>query len=117
GGTQVPLRVIDAVSRYYSEQNANTGGAFETSRRTDEVIDSARNAMADLLNAPGPENIVFGPNMTTLTFHLARSIGHTIRPGDEIVVTDLDHDANVTPWMELQEAGAVVRVVPVHKDD
>jgi cysteine desulfurase family protein (TIGR01976 family) len=117
GGTQVPLRVIDAVSHYYREQNANTGGAFETSRRTDEVVDDARRAMAVLLNAPGPGNIVFGPNMTTLTFHLARSIAHTIRPGDEIVVTDLDHDANVAPWMDLREQGAEVRVVPINKDD
>src|SRR5689334_3386985 len=82
GGTQVPEPVIEAVGRYYREANANTGGYFETSRRTDDVISGARQAMADLLNAPEPETIVFGPNMTTLTFHLARSIADTIRPGD-----------------------------------
>jgi cysteine desulfurase family protein (TIGR01976 family) len=116
GGTQVSQRVIEAVSRYYREQNANVGGPFETSRRTDIVVSSARQAMADLLNAPGPENIVFGPNMTSLTFHLARSFGDTIKPGDEIVITDLDHDANVSPWTDLQAAGAVVRVVGINSD-
>jgi cysteine desulfurase family protein (TIGR01976 family) len=117
GGTQVSQRVIDAVSLYYREQNANTGGAFGTSRRTDEVVDGARRAMADFLNAPRPENIVFGPNMTTLTFHLARSLAHTVRPGDEIIVTDLDHDANVTPWTDLREVGAEIKVVGIRPDD
>jgi cysteine desulfurase family protein (TIGR01976 family) len=116
GGTQVPQRVIDAVARYFREQNANSGGAFLTSQRTDAVVAAAREAMADLLNAPSPETIVFGPNMTTLTFHLARSIAETIRPGDEIVVTDLDHDANVTPWTDLQAAGAVIRAVGIEAD-
>ena len=76
----------------------------------------ARQALMDLLNAPGPENIVFGPSMTALTFHLARSLAETITPGDEIVVTTLDHDANVTPWTDLKAAGAVIRVVGVHDD-
>lgn len=98
GGTQVPQSVIEAVSRYYREQNANVGGAFPTSQRTDDVVRVARQAMTDLLNAPSPDTIVFGANMTTLAFHLARSLAETIRPGDEIVVTCLDHDANVTPW-------------------
>src|SRR5690349_978870 len=84
GGTQVPERVIDAVSGYYREANANTGGYFETSRRTDDIVSGARQAMADLLNAPEPDTIVFGPNMTTLTFQLARSFADQIRPGDEI---------------------------------
>lgn len=113
GGTQVPQGVIDAVSHYYREQNANGGGAFETSRRTDRVTLEARQAMADLLNAPSPETIVFGPNMTTLTFHLARSLAVTIRPGDEVVVTNLDHDANVTPWTDLKAAGAEIKVVDI----
>ncbi len=117
GGTQVPNAVIEAVARCYREQNANVGGAFETSRRADAVVAEARTSMADLLNAPGPETIVFGANMTTLTFHLARSIAETIRPGDEIVVTDLDHDANVTPWTDLQAAGATLRVVGIHPED
>src|SRR5579872_4382881 len=116
GGTQVPARVIEAVSRYYREQNANVGGAFTTSRRTDAVIAEARQAMADLLNAPEPANIVFGANMTTLTFHLARSIGDALRPGDEIVVTNLDHDGNVSPWTDLQAAGARIRTVDVSDD-
>jgi cysteine desulfurase family protein (TIGR01976 family) len=111
GGTQVCRNAIDAVGEYYRSLCANGGGTFETSRRTDETISAGRQAMADLLNAPEPENIVFGANMTTLTFHLARSIADTIRPGDEIVVTSLDHDANVTPWTDLARCGAVVRVV------
>jgi cysteine desulfurase family protein (TIGR01976 family) len=111
GGTQVPERVIEAVTRYYREQNANAGGAFITSNRTDEVVLGARQAMADLLNAPSSQEILFGPNMTTLTFHLARSIAETIRPGDEIVLTNLDHDANVTPWTDLAAAGAEIKFV------
>ncbi len=117
GGTQAPEAVIEAVSDYYRRSNANVGGAFETSRRTDGVVAGARAAMADLLNAPGPETIVFGPSMTALTFHLARSLAETIRPGDEIVVTTLDHDANVTPWTDLEAAGAVVRVVDIRPED
>ena len=116
GGTQVPQDVIDAVSDYYRRSNANVGGAFATSRRTDTVVARARQAVADLLNAPGPENVVFGPSMTALTFHLARSLAETITPGDEIVITTLDHDANVTPWTDLEAAGAVIRVVDVHDD-
>jgi len=117
GGTQVPNTVVEAVADYYRSSNANVGGAFATSRRTDAVVAGARAAMADLLNAPGPETIVFGPSMTALTFHLARSLAETIRPGDEVVVTTLDHDANVTPWTDLEAAGAVVRVVDIHPED
>ena len=116
GGTQVPESVIEATSRYYREQNANIGGAFLTSQRTDAVIAGARAGMAALLNAPSPETIVFGANMTTLTFHLARSIAETIRPGDEIVITNLDHDANVAPWTDLEAAGAVIRSAGVLPD-
>ncbi len=113
GGTQVPESVINAVSIYYRERNANMGGGFLTSNRTDETLASARSAIADLLNAPSAENIVFGANMTTLTFHIARSIADTIQHGDEIIITDLDHDANVSPWTDLQAQGAVIKSVPV----
>lgn len=117
GGTQVVQAVIDAVSEYYRSRCANTGGAFETSRRTDETISGARQAMVDLLGAPDPETIVFGPSMTALTFHLARSFAYTCAPGDEVIVTELDHDANVTPWRDLAHAGVTVRTVPFQVED
>lgn len=117
GGTQVALQVIDAVTGYYRTANANTGGAFLTSRRTDEVIANARRAMADFLHAGSPDEIVFGPNMTTLTFAFSRAIGKTLQAGDEIVVTVLDHDANVAPWLALQERGVVIRMVDVHPEN
>lgn len=101
GGTQVPQQVIDAVQRYLVEANANSHGAFRTARLTDQTIDAARVAMADLLNAASPREIVFGPNMTTLTFQFSRAIGRTLSPGDEIVVTRMDHDANIAPWLLL----------------
>ncbi len=117
GGTQVPQSVIDAVSGYYRDTNANGGGTFLSSQRTDAVARNARQAMADLLNAPDPDTILFGPSMTTLTFHLANAIRRTLKPGDEIVVTTLDHDANVTPWTDLEEAGAIIKVVDIYPDD
>ena len=117
GGTQVPQSVIDAVSGYYRDTNANGGGTFLSSQRTDAVARSARQAMADLLNAPDPDTILFGPSMTTLTFHLANAIRRTLKPGDEIVVTTLDHDANVTPWTDMEEAGAIIKVVDIHPED
>ncbi len=117
GGTQVPQAVIEAVSEYYRNRNANVGGAFPTSQRTDETVWGARQAVADLLNAPDPACIVFGASMTALTFHLARSLGDTIRPGDEIVVTNLDHDANVSPWTDLAAQGAVIKSVDVDLAD
>jgi cysteine desulfurase family protein (TIGR01976 family) len=98
GGTQVPQSVIDAVVRYYTESNANHGGAFATSRRSDEIVEGAYEALADLLGVDGRE-LTLGPNMTTLTFHLSRSIVAAMRPGDEILVTGLDHQANVDPWI------------------
>lgn len=116
GGTQVPQSVINATAHYYRECNANIGGAFPTSQRTDAILKETRQAMADFLNAPSPECLIFGANMTTLTFHLARSIAETIAPGDEIVITTLDHDANVTPWTDLEAAGAVIRVAGVLPD-
>ncbi len=97
----MPQQVIDAMQRYLIEANANTHGAFHTSRLTDQVLAEARAAMADLLNAASPDEIVFGPNMTTLTFHISRAIGRTLSRGDEIVVTRMDHDANIAPWLLL----------------
>ena len=117
GGTQVPQLVIDAVSKYYTKYNSNTGGAFATSEHTDAVIASARAAIADFFNAPSPEQIIFGANMTSLTFHLSRSIARELQPGDEIILTRLDHDANISPWLALQERGAVIRFVDVKLDD
>lgn len=98
GGTQVPTAVIEAVARYYRTSNANHGGAFATSAASDAVIEAAHVALADLLGV-SPAEIVLGANMTTLTFHLSRSITAAFDPGDEIVVTGLDHAANVDPWI------------------
>ena len=98
GGTQVPDTVIEAVVRYYRESNANHGGAFPTSERSDAVVHGAAEALADLLGVDADE-LTLGPNMTTLTFHLSRSIVGSMRPGDEIVVSGLDHQANVDPWI------------------
>jgi cysteine desulfurase family protein (TIGR01976 family) len=97
------------MGRYLTEANSNAGGSFLFSQRTDETTISARNALADLLNASRPEEIVFGPNMTSLTFNLSRAIGRTLAPGDEVVVTYLDHDANIAPWVALEEQGIVIR--------
>src|SRR5438874_829218 len=116
GGTQVPRRVIEAVSDYLARSNANTHGGFATSRRTDETIAAARDAMADLLGCDGDE-VLFGPNMTTLTFAFSRALGRELKPGDELIVTRLDHDANVAPWRALEERGAVVRVVDIQEKD
>jgi cysteine desulfurase family protein (TIGR01976 family) len=115
-GTQVPQRVVDAVSAYYKHSNANTCGAFATSRRSDAMIASARTAMADFFNC-APDELYFGPNMTTLTFALARAIERDLQPGDEIMVTTLDHDANVAPWRALEERGAVIRQVDLREED
>ena len=101
GGTQVPERVMDAISDYLRSDNANTCGAYATSRRTDAMVAGARAAMADFLNCNADE-IVFGPNMTTLTFAMSRAIGRDLGPGDEVLVTRLDHDANVSPWLALE---------------
>ena len=116
GGTQVPERVIDAISDYLKRDNANTGGAYATSRHTDALIAGARSAMADFLGC-NPDEIVFGPNMTSLTFALSRSIGRELGPGDEIVLTHLDHDANVSPWRALEERGVTIRMAEIHEDD
>jgi cysteine desulfurase family protein (TIGR01976 family) len=109
GGTQVPQSVIDAMTDYLVRSNTNVHGAFVTSQRTDDLIAEAHQAMADFLNAPSPEEVVFGPNMTTLTFAISRAIGRELQPGDEIIVTRLDHDANIAPWLALEEKGVVIR--------
>jgi len=100
GGTQVPESVIGAVERYYRESNANHGGSFATSRRSDAMVEDAHAALGDLLGVDGDE-IALGANMTTLTFHVSRAIGAALEPGDEIVVTGLDHQANVDPWLKV----------------
>ena len=107
GGTQVPQSVIDAVTDYYRTSNANHGGAFATSERSDAIVDEAHAALGDLLGVDADE-IAFGPNMTTLTFHLSRSIAATMRPGDEIVVSGLDHQANVDPWIAAARDNEVI---------
>ena len=118
GGTQVPDTVIEAVSRYYRESNANHDGPFLTSQRSDAVVDDAHAALADLLNAADPSEIKFGANMTTLTMHVARSITASFQPGDEIVVTSLDHEANVGPWRSAAaDRGLMVRTVDIRPDD
>jgi len=116
GGTQVPQRVIDAISGYLRECNANTQGAYATSRRTDEVIAGARSAMADFLGCESDE-IVFGPNMTTLTFAMSRAIGRELREGDEILLTHLDHDANISPWRALEERGVKIQFAEIDERD
>jgi cysteine desulfurase family protein (TIGR01976 family) len=112
GGTQVPLAVADAMREYLLHHNANTHWRYPTSEETDRLIAGAREALADFL-AASPAEIVFGANMTTLTFHLARALGRGWGPGDEIVITDLDHHANVAPWRALErERGVMIRSVP-----
>ena len=113
GGTQVPESVIAAVSHYYRTCNANSHGAFITSRETDEVTDRARCRVADFIGAEGPENISFGANMTSLNYALSRALGRWFLPGDEILITQLDHEANRGPWLALREKGIMVREVAV----
>lgn len=117
GGTQVTQSVIDAITNYYLTANANHGGAFATSERSDEIIHQARVAFVDFLNAARPEEIAFGPNMTTLTFLVSRALGRWLNAGDEIIVTRLDHDANIAPWVALQERGVVIKSVDINADD
>ncbi|MBD2361653.1 cysteine desulfurase-like protein [Anabaena minutissima FACHB-250] len=116
GGTQVPGAVLDAISDYLVRSNANAHGAFATSARTDAVITAARVAIADFLGCSSDE-VVFGANMTSLTFTLSRAIARTIKPGDEIIVTRLDHAANIAPWYALEEQGAIIRVVDLNVAD
>jgi len=116
GGTQVPQRVIDAISQYLGRNNANTGGAYQTSRNTDRMIAGARAAMGDFLNCD-PDEVVLGPNMTTLTYAISRAIGEQLGPGDEIVLTLLDHDANFSPWKALEEKGVTIRAAAFNRAD
>jgi cysteine desulfurase family protein (TIGR01976 family) len=116
GGTQAPQLVIDAISNYLKHSNANTNGAYATSYRTNETIAGARAAMADFFGCDADE-VVFGFNMTSLTFALSRAIGRELGPGDEIVLTLLDHDANFSPWNALEELGVTVCRVAVNKAD
>lgn len=116
-GTQVPQDVVDAMAEYFVSANANLGGAFRTSLASTHLFDEAHAAMADMLGARGPEEIILGQNMTTLTFAISRSIGRTLQRGDEVIVTNLDHDANVSPWRALEERGVVVRVADIHVED
>lgn len=111
GGTQVPRAVVEAIADYLYHHNANTHWAYPTSDETDAIIEAARQTLADFLNA-APTEIAFGANMTTLTFHLSRALGRRLGAGDEIIVTELDHHANIAPWRRLaSECGAVVRTV------
>jgi cysteine desulfurase family protein (TIGR01976 family) len=117
GGSQVPETVIDAIAAHLWSGISNTHGAFAASEETDALIADARRAASDVTGAD-PGEIVFGPNSTTLLLHLSRSFGRTLRPGDEVVVTTLDHDANVRPWvLAAEDAGATIRWVDVRDDD
>jgi len=115
-GTQVPTQVIHAIRSYLLTSNANTGGTFLTSRRTEEIIAHARAAMADLFHCEKDE-VVFGQNMTTITYAISRAIARELKPGDEILLTTLDHDANYSPWKALEEKGVVIRQVDIRESD
>lgn len=117
-GTQVPERVIAAVADYYRCMNANSGGAFATSQRSDAMVQAVRERLADFLNAPRADEIVFGPNMTTLNFALSRALARTLQVGDELVVTRMDHDANVAPWLRIAaDVGLALRWVDIRTAD
>ena len=117
-GSQVPRRVIDAIGDYLANRNANHGGLFATSVESDAMLDGVHQLAAALFGASDAECTIFGANMTSLTFALSRAVGRTWQPGDEVLVTRLDHDANVTPWaLAARDAGATVRHVEIHRDD
>ncbi len=117
GGTQTPDEVIEAMASYLRESNANLGGPFETSRRSDALVVSAHHAAARFLGC-GAEEVGFGQNMTTLNFMLTRTLGRELRAGDEIVVTRLDHDGNISPWLELaHDLDLVVRFADLREED
>lgn len=118
GGTQAAGEVLERISAYLTHHNANHGGLFATSIESDAVLDQARQAAADFLHAARPEEIVFGPNMTSLTFQVSRALAHWLQPGDEIAVTRLDHDANITPWARIaEERGCTLRWVDFQAED
>lgn len=115
-GTQVPRQVIDAIVHYYRTCNANTHGQFVTAVESDRMLDEARSTVAAFLGAPDASSISFGANMTTLTYALSRAVGRTLKPGDEVVITALDHEANRGPWRTLEQQGVVVREAVVRRD-
>ena len=118
GGTQVAQQVLDRMQHYLVQHNANSGGAFRTSRDSDACVADARMAMADFLNASSPDEIVFGQNMTSLTFSVSRSLAQGWRPGDELIVTRLDHDANIAPWLAVAtDLGMTVKWLDINPDD
>jgi cysteine desulfurase family protein (TIGR01976 family) len=118
GGTQIARASLARINDYLTLHNSNHGGPFATSRESDAVLHEAHSALADLLNAGSPDEVVTGNNMTTLTMHISRSISRTWQPGDEIVVTRLDHDANISPWLlAAQDRGCTVRWVDFHPED
>jgi len=110
-GSQVSRSVISAVSGYYENSNANSHGHFITSQETDQVIDQTREKVATFLGAERPETISFGSNMTTLNFALARAMGRYFQSGDEIIITQLDHESNRGPWLSLREKGIIIREI------
>ena len=117
-GTQVPQSVIDAISSYLINHNANHEGLFATSVESDQLLEEAHCAAADLLGAVDPESVSFGANMTSLTFALTRSIANTWNPGDEIVLSRLEHDANFTPWvLAARDRGVTVQTIDVDPTD
>ena len=116
-GTQVPTSVVNAISDCLLTKNANLGGVFKSSNDADAVVQYARDAMADFLNAPSPDEVIFGQNMTTITLHLSRSISRLLSPGDEIILTKMDHDANVWPWaMMARDRGLKARWLPFNSE-
>jgi cysteine desulfurase family protein (TIGR01976 family) len=118
GGTQIARTSLEQIQRYLVEANANHGGVFATSQESDRRVENARSAMAEFLNASRPEEIVFGPNMTSLTFNISRALARTFHPGDTLVVTRLDHDANISPWlMAAEDRGCRIRWVDFHPED
>lgn len=115
-GTQVPTSVMEAMTSYYKHSNANTHGFFITSRESDDIVDWARHQCASLMNAPGPECISFGANMTSLAFKLSRAFSRLFSPGDEVVITQLDHEGNRGPWLTLEQHGIVVKEINLLPD-
>ena len=111
GGTQIPNQVIDSISQYYNTSNSNTHGVFITTQETDQIMEDMRVHVAALLGAEHPKTISTGQNMTTLNFSLARGIGRILQPGDEVLITQLDHEGNRGPWLSLRERGIIVREV------
>lgn len=117
-GTQVPQRVIDAIGNYLAHTNANHGGLFPTGRESDQLLNEVHRAAADFLGTDDPDTVYFGQNMTSLTFAISRAIAKNWRPGDEVIVTKLDHDANVSPWvLAAKDAGATVKFIELDRTD